>query len=594
MTTFATRSHLARRALVLTAALACFGPGSAPAQFEILNESFDSRNRTEVRVTSPFEMTPHRGFVPVTISAKNLLNRPMVWVFTFSAHTEWSPNDGLRTSMTHTISLPAGDRTEQRLLIPVPTQLNRNQDSVLQLSVRSLNQSYTGQLRPHRHGAWTSVGWSRGLRAANDLDAFSNKIHSTTGQVHRNESVGIAFFPEQFGTDWREFSGFDTLLMTQREFRRLEPGQRQALTSWVRFGGHLHLFGDRPGGPDDPGKEDLGFGKIEHHPANGATFNQQDLSHALNHQTPRHLSRLREDYSRDWGLQRLFGSKDFNPWLVFVILVAFAICVGPVNLFILAKPGLRHRLFITTPLISFAASLILMGIIIFQDGFGGTGRRAAVLLLESSPDERLAYLVQEQIARTGVLLGRSFDPAEPGYLTPLTMDDSRWTYIDDRGNISGGFRLDGTRWTGDWFRSRSEQAHLATFLRPSRARLEWTNAGSGEPPKLVSNLDFTLEELHFIDPDGAVWKASAPIRPGDTAQLESSAEAAFRVWYQNAAEPYSKTLRQQVREMADRPGHFLALASEPGEHLVSTLPSIRWKGDQLLVIGAPLVPGTSS
>ncbi|NIP92090.1 MAG: hypothetical protein GWO24_00865, partial [Akkermansiaceae bacterium] len=83
----------------------------------------------------------------------------------------------------------------------------------------------------------------------------------------------------------------------------------------------------------------------------------------------------------------------------------------------------RHRLFITTPLISLGASLLLVVLILFQDGFGGSGQR--VTLMEIGP-ENTAYLSQEQIARTGVLLKTGFTTTEHGYFSPVMIKDSRW------------------------------------------------------------------------------------------------------------------------------------------------------------------------
>ena len=49
-------------------------------------------------------------------------------------------------------------------------------------------------------------------------------------------------------------------------------------------------------------------------------------------------------------------------WQIAAILIAFGIIVGPVNLFVIARQGRRHRLFWTTPLISLIASLLLIAL----------------------------------------------------------------------------------------------------------------------------------------------------------------------------------------------------------------------------------------
>src|SRR5690606_21574539 len=94
--------------------------------------------------------------------------------------------------------------------------------------------------------------------------------------------------------------------------------------------------------------------------------------------SPRQAS-IASDFSTSWPLQQSYGSQEFRYGLFIGVLVLFAIIVGPVNLFVFAKVGKRHRLFITTPIISLATSLLLVGLIILQDGFGGSGFRRVLM-----------------------------------------------------------------------------------------------------------------------------------------------------------------------------------------------------------------------
>ena len=78
--------------------------------------------------------------------------------------------------------------------------------------------------------------------------------------------------------------------------------------------------------------------------------------------------------------------------LIILILIIFSIIVGPVNLFVFAKSGRRHRLFFTTPLISLIAALLVLTFILFEDGVGGQGRRMLVMDLESAANDALLVL----------------------------------------------------------------------------------------------------------------------------------------------------------------------------------------------------------
>ena len=48
-----------------------------------------------------------------------------------------------------------------------------------------------------------------------------------------------------------------------------------------------------------------------------------------------------------------------------------------------------------------------------------SGRRAGLVMLESAPSERKAYVIQEQISRTGVLMGRSFKTDDASFVNPV-------------------------------------------------------------------------------------------------------------------------------------------------------------------------------
>src|SRR5690606_18267044 len=122
--------------------------------------------------------------------------------------------------------------------------------------------------------------------------------------------------------------------------------------------------------------------------------------------------------------------------LFVVVLIAFGLLVGPVNLFVFAKSGQRHRLFITTPIISLATCALLILLILIQDGTGGRGERIVLMEVRPDADENRAYLHQEQVSRTGVLLGSSFELKESAVISPVPLADSPWTRL--KPGTSGG------------------------------------------------------------------------------------------------------------------------------------------------------------
>src|SRR5205085_2062238 len=124
------------------------------------------------------------------------------------------------------------------------------------------------------------------------------------------------------------------------------------------------------------------------------------------------------------------------------------------NLFLLAPPGKRHRLFFTTPLLSVLGAVAVAGAIVFQDGFGGDGARRALVVFV--PGENEAAIFQEQATHTGFLMRREF-PLEDGLLCAVIPTEEALLINP---TTPAQFVRDKGRATGDWFRNRARQAHL--------------------------------------------------------------------------------------------------------------------------------------
>jgi hypothetical protein len=203
-----------------------------------------------------------------------------------------------------------------------------------------------------------------------------------------------------------------------------------------------------------------------------------------------------------------------NPLALVIGLLVFALLVGPVNFFVFAPPGRRHRLFVTVPALSLLASLGLGAGIVIGDGFGGQGaRRALVVLL---PAENKAAVFQEQVARTGVLLGGEF---------PLAADTAAGVPPADTGGpASSGNppRLARTATTasGDWFLSRQRQVLQFWRITPTRGRIELVGGGTGgAAPVVQSSLTTALRDFVYLDADGATWTVDN-LPPGQRITLQ--------------------------------------------------------------------------
>lgn len=591
---------LRRSCLLPVALLISAFPSESWARGNFGSWTVDGLTKTQVEVYSPFEGLPNRGYLPVTVKIRNGFEQDRRWTISFDAKPRYGYGESVTSKSSFTITTPKLSETEHELMVPIPTSVDRSPEAevIMQLSARGINPR-SGSLQGYHHRDWPSIAFSDELDGRDNLDQLTTHLRNVRKVISSNEPAATLFEAKDLSSDWRAYTGFDVIMLTDTEWMALEPSVRREILAWNRLGGHLLIYTTAANAsPSSFGIEDVGakgnrsLGKVSVVSWNEDRINYKDTAGLLI-KVPKLANQLYNSFTTKWGLQKTFGFRNFNPVAVFLILIAFAIAVGPVNLFVLAKPGMRHRLFITTPIISLAASFLLILLIIFQDGFGGSGIRAAVMLLNSEPEERRAYVIQEQISRTGVLLNRSFEMEEPTFLSPAVMNTSRWTHFDDSSSLGATFRYLGSDLGGDWFQSRSEQAHYAQTIRPTRARIERLGKDEDETPRFFSSIDFGLRDFFYISESGKVWKATSEVQAGQEIKLVESDEEALTAFWNSARADFTTPLKAKIGKLIEQEKDtFFAMAISPRDHLVPTLQSIRWKkgtdGDRLLLVGSPV------
>ncbi len=455
------------------------------------------------------------------------------------------------------------------------------------------------------------------LLTANDVARFNRLRPSSRGS---NEEFATEFDPAQLPADWRAFAGLDYLSMTSQEWLALVPEVRSAVLQWVESGGVVTVYtaGENERSTlqfPSPGPIH-GCGLLRNftwdlksldnphlqseYPANlksDVASPHPQLQNLRQTGTATHRSYNERyyygsdpdpeaSYKTRWEvLSRAMGERSFSMWQVGLILVIFGILVGPVNLFVFAKPGRRHRLFWTTPLISLAASLLLIGYILLSDGTGGHGVRTSIAYV--NPTAATVTLRQEQICRTGLLFGGAFTLEEPAVVAPVVLMDSRWTRLKagySRGSAQQ-FSLRDMTWAGDWFQSRSEQAQSIQMVRSSRGRLELASA-AGAPPELRSSLAYPLDVVFFAD-EKEVWKSTEALKTGGLVKMQKSDLKEFQMALGKHLFANHPSLTEMQKGLL--PGHFYALTTHPSAEMITSLKAIDWQENHTLVWG-PVVP----
>ena len=410
------------------------------------------------------------------------------------------------------------------------------------------------------------IGMSEGLAAR-----FGSQVGSEIG--HQNRELAMTkFSPAEFPEDWRTLVGIEALWLTATEISDLSPPRRGALRNWVQRGGTLVIVGAAEVPVD---LRETAFGEVRTMPS--AELNVAHTATSIlaaDQSLPLHLvNTYRRDFAEFSRARFIVGEVEINLPLLIGFMTVFAVVAGPVNLYLLAPGGRRHRLFWTTPLISVGASLMLYLIIVLQDGFGGSGLRTALVCL--LPGERKQVVLQEQLTRTGVLRSAEFEIAEPAFIAPIDLE---------RGGYSRNRRLraNDRKFGGDWFESRSLQAHWLEAIPSTRGEIALLNAaetrGTEVAPVVLSSISAPLEELYYLDEQRRVWRGKN-VRPGEKSTLERTSE--FPELLPEQAGPRLKAAWKVVAEL---PGHFYGTASS-SDALINTLPSIRWHHERVVYTG---------
>ncbi|WP_395747240.1 hypothetical protein [Prosthecobacter sp.] len=589
--------------------IALLGAATAHAQKNIANEELDPASGTRLQVRSVFDPVPPSGYAPVRVVATNGTGRNARWGFDFHSQTQYYRQQNEHRS-SFALDVPARSTQSALFMVPLAVDYGDRTSGGTSGHVLRVDFSGTGFDVGSKYEHENRVTHRAALALSETLAEFSiTQLNKEMESRLRSSSGGYYGGPVAFGSrfdvsdlpdSWLGYSGFDFILLSSTDCQKLKPGVKRALLEWVRLGGTLHVYLS-PGslaaslglpGVTDAGSKVVSLGRIAFFGWDGKTLPAGETISRYWGERPR-LESLRTDHaaSGSWPLLSLLGTRSFASWQVIVFLVVFGMLVGPVNLFVLAPAGRRHKLFVTTPLLSIGASLVMVVLILFQDGTGGTGRRFLAINLE--PEEAAAYVTQEQVSRTGVLLGAAFEMKQPVLIEPLSMPDTPWAKLKNSVNVQpADLTQDGRERRGNFFQSRAEQGQALRAAVSTRARMELkAGAAPDAPPTLISALGFTVEELFYTDAAGAHWRLEKPLGTGQSATLLKADDSAQRLWREAAFDPAVSSLKTSlIRATTDRRPFFVAKARQAPDFTLDTLSSIRWENDRIVVFGPVTQP----
>jgi hypothetical protein len=592
-------SSIPGKILAFFSLLAALTP--AIGQESLFKKNYPDAGDTFVEIESIFGSVARQGSLPYRVTIRNNSGKDRVWTIRLN---EGNSGRSLTTGATYRIAVEDGSEVQRDVTFSFAPAFLAYDYRNLEIFVNA-----SGLPAENRsHGQQTNQGFptlaiSKPLaqRSLSRLDDLLKKENSY------DQSFAKSFEVSYLPVDWTGYSGLDGLLIDLGSWQALSLAQRQAVFAWVRLGGIVDIYLEAetanpdlklPVTPVDPAAKEisLSLGSIRLRQWDGEELPDQLI--AQYRQLAARTATLDDDFNSnsEWPLKRDFGSKEFNPTLVFVLLLVFAILVAPVNLFYFARPGRRHRLFITTPIISVVTCLLVIVVILFTDGVGGKGMRLVLADLQPSRDEMRLYRTQEQISRTGVMINTGFTSETVDDLNPVNLPESNFNPFSSNSRRSTSYDISDGQFSGGFFPSRAEQGFSLRSAEPTRSRIERSSPpGNAGPPRLTSTMPQAITAFYYLDENGAAWlsPAGAITTPGQVIPLEKAITARQPEWLEEDVALFSKGQRNRLRQLSREPNRFFARIAEADSLAMATHTRIKWEKTVVLLTGTPATGSTT-
>lgn len=518
-----------------------------------------------VRVDSHWPATTDRGWAPVQIELSNeSIDSSDVRL---RVGTGWS-NDMSNSSQSRTERLEPGETRQVEILVPVD---RANGNARYRVHLTSQGEATTVDLGL---GAQTVHHLARKICvvSANDLSpAKLNAIRtalpmddgSTVRGAFKSDTPPIPTRQRWFtgGSDQvaavftlpledlprrdQAWSSIDTVVIDATD--RLPASANWApVLAWLRSGGQLVIVGgerarwsteidgverllaERNRIADRDGIETYrcGFGTLAVVDEPNETTFQFEAQFA-SMVTPT-LERVDEDSGASGfypsALAAIYGaSVDSQPWPipfpvkqlplrpVVAFLFLFSILVGPVNVVIARKKKRPGLLFVTVPVLSLAATILILVFGVLRQGFGIKGFAHSVAIVDQVGARATTFERRELFVGRG---GESLRPA-PGTtaLVPDRGEESRDRTISDDGNQ--------LRLGGDFLPVRARTSHLSMRDAPTRVRLD-IERGSDGSVTVANGLGVDLRELAVRGPRNELFVLEGRLDAGSSATLKAT------------------------------------------------------------------------
>ncbi len=534
------RASCAKLALAVFVGLIVFGmPESVPAEDYLNGQLTVTPLPTPVTRTSSRshgEGTSH-GYMEYRFAINNKSDQPHQVNFHFSAERSYRGELMLGNASTSVVVEPKSEATATILQPPVPFLFGN-----VPLYIRIDNREQTANFAGSPHGYqrhYSSGGTMCNILVSNKITANQREL-LTRGTLEEEKAAtpgpggmmggmpgggmgGMAYSPygtptgdshvvwqsevptEQWSDQWLGYTRFDCVVVNNDDMTALKPEAFRALRRYVEMGGMFVILDAK--NPQLPkhwhdADERLPAGITRYQALQGEAYVMP--AGAAEQAGIEHLRKTMLDVARRYDNIMRSTENDAQTYeritplgityaipvrSLVVLVIFFALLIGPVNMVALGFLKRRVWLIWTIPLTSVLASFIVLGLVVFAEGVKKVTSVKSVTILDQRRGE----------AMTSGIVGfyRTFAPA--GGLT-WSNGTEVTPVIGNMEGLSLGLQTYGEqRLTQNWIRPRIPAFFLIRKAAPSNVRLAFDWHGE---PTVTNGLGVKISNLSVVAPDG--------------------------------------------------------------------------------------------
>ena len=370
--------------------------------------------------------------------------------------------------------------------------------------------------------------WAAGARASSDNSASWPRYRSGTANADEVESIRAESPVSEWSENWLAYSPFDAVVVNSPDLAALTPAVFAALGDYVQAGGNIVLLGKGDLPPawhpartkNLPGSAELeigfghGFACASDNPSTLDAAVVQRLRAAVR-DTARYFSSLPNDSGAANAAMAVVANLKIPTRGIVLIMLAFVVVIGPVNLIYLNRIKRRTWMLWTIPAISFATTLLVFAYSLLHEGI--------------TPDTRLSGLtVLDQVSHQTATMGGE------AFYCPLTPSGGlHFELATEVTPLLGADNGSGTPREVDWSQAQHFQRGWVTarvpeyfHLRKSETRRERIQiVNQGGKWQVVNSLGAPIKSLWVADADLSV-SAAFNVGAGEQGGLISAKSAA--------------------------------------------------------------------